>query len=97
MADDKGGVGYYVEQPTHDKQPQRSARHQTSIPVGTIDASVLDAAVATIQGTPVDSVSTTWNCQAWVVEALDDLATAGLFQWNQEKRAEVVQKRQNWQ
>lgn len=36
VGDDKGGVGYFVEEPLYHKQPQRSGRHETSIEVGTI-------------------------------------------------------------
>ncbi|KAI0191788.1 hypothetical protein EV127DRAFT_61446 [Xylaria flabelliformis] len=97
VGDDKGGVGYFVDKPMYNKEPSRSARHEESITVGVIPGSSFDAAVSIIQATPVDNVSTTWNCQAWAVQALDSLGSAGLFQWDAEAKATVLKKRQNWQ
>ncbi|KAK3311245.1 uncharacterized protein B0T15DRAFT_489865 [Chaetomium strumarium] len=38
VSDEKGGRGYYVEEPIPDKEPQRSSRHMTSIEAGTISS-----------------------------------------------------------
>ncbi|KAF2969776.1 hypothetical protein GQX73_g3797 [Xylaria multiplex] len=89
VGDDEGGVGYFVEKPIYNKEPSRSGRHEESITVGVIPESSFDAAVSIIQATPVDNVSPTWNCQAWAVQALDSLASAGLFQWDEEAKATV--------
>lgn len=97
VGDDKHGVGYYVEEPIHDKQPQKSSRHNQSIAVGAISSSNFDQAVSTIQSTPVDNTSKTWNCQAWAVEALDRLSDAGTFRWDPRAKATALAKRQNWQ
>lgn len=71
VSDDKHGIGYYVEKPMWGKYPQKSAMHRASIAVGTITASSLRAVVATINSTPVDNNSQTWNCQAWCVYVQD--------------------------
>lgn len=67
VSDDKQGVGYYVEKPMLGKYPQRSSMHRESIAVGTISGSSLASVVRTINSTPVDNRSKTWNCQAWCV------------------------------
>lgn len=97
VSDDKGGVGYYVEEPMYSKQPERSARHDISIKVGTIASRYHDVAVTTIQATPVDNDSGTWNCQAWVMEALDSLEDANLFTWDRREKQRVQGMRQHWQ
>ncbi|KAK3313308.1 hypothetical protein B0H66DRAFT_577389 [Apodospora peruviana] len=97
VGDDKGGVGYFVDEPVYDKQPQRSIRHDKSIMVGSIASVDQDAAIAAIQATPVDNVSTTWNCQAWAVEALDGLEEVGLFTWDKKGKEAALKKRQRWQ
>ncbi|KAI1856408.1 hypothetical protein JX265_011655 [Neoarthrinium moseri] len=97
VSDDKGGVGYYVETPIYNKQPQRSGRHETSIEVGTINSDDHDSAIAALQATPVDNDSTTWNCQSWVMEALEALEETDMFRWNQAGKAEALSRRQHWQ
>ncbi|QPH05549.1 hypothetical protein C2857_003410 [Epichloe festucae Fl1] len=79
--DDKGGVGYYVDTPLHNKEPQSSVRHKESFAVGQISCSDHEKAVAAILDTPVDNQSETWNCQSWVKEALNSLKEAELFKW----------------
>jgi hypothetical protein len=97
VGDDKHGVGYYVEEPMQGKQPQKSSRHDQSIAVGVISSSDFDQAISTIQNTPVDNISKTWNCQAWAVEALDRLSDAGMFRWDPRAKAAALAKRQIWQ
>jgi hypothetical protein len=97
VSDDKGGIGYFVEKPIYNKQPQRSGRHKTSIEVGTINSDDHDSAVAAIQATPVDNESTTWNCQAWIMEALDALEETNMFKWNHGGKGEALRRRQHWQ
>ncbi|KAK4170647.1 hypothetical protein QBC36DRAFT_128141 [Triangularia setosa] len=97
VSDDKHGVGYYVEEPMYNKQPQRSGRHETSIEVGTINSDDYDTAVATIQATPTDNESTTWNCQAWVMEALDSLEEVNMFTWKRGAKERALSRRQHWQ
>lgn len=97
VVDDKGGVGYYVDEPLYNKEPQSSRRHDISIEVGTIKDKDHKTAVETIQATPVDNESTTWNCQAWAVDALDGLEGAGLFKWDTKGREQVLKRRQHWQ
>jgi len=97
VGDDKGGVGYFVEEPIYNKEPQRSAKHKESILVGTISSADLDTVVSDIISHPVDNTSTTWNCQAWAMEALDAEEEYGLFQWDKEGKEKVQKKRQMWQ
>uniref|UniRef100_A0A1Y1LST1 Uncharacterized protein n=1 Tax=Photinus pyralis TaxID=7054 RepID=A0A1Y1LST1_PHOPY len=95
--DDKGGVGYYVATPIYGKEPDRSARHKESFAVGQISSSNHENAVDAIIKTPVDNQSDTWNCQAWVEEALDGLEQAGLFEWDKKGKEKMLRKRQYWQ
>lgn len=95
--DDKTGIGYYVEEPVYGKEPERSGRFKTSIAVGQIRHGDYSVAVATLLEEPVDNVSTTWNCQAWVMSALDELESLGLFRWDPTARQQVQGRRQNWQ
>lgn len=97
IEDDKGGKGYYVAEPKRDKQPQRSTRFQVGIDCGTTEEESYDTAVAVIQSTAVDNESKTWNCQAWVIEALDNAEDAGVFSWNGGAKEQLQEKRQNWQ
>ncbi|EGX92787.1 hypothetical protein CCM_04160 [Cordyceps militaris CM01] len=95
--DDKTGVGYYVEQPVYDKEPERSGRHKVSMAVGQIPAEYYSVAVSMLLEVPVDNVSSTWNCQAWVVSALDYLESSGVFRWDPAARQRVLGLRQHWQ
>jgi hypothetical protein len=97
VGDDKHGVGYYVEEPMHNKQPQKSSRYNQSIVAGVISSSDYDQAIFTIQNTPVDNFSKTWNCQVWAIEALDRLSNAGMFRWDPLAKSTALTKRQNWQ
>ncbi len=97
VGDDKGGVGYYVEDPICNKQPQRSSRHKKSIEVGSIASEDHEAAVVAILSTPVDNDSQTWNCRAWAMEALDGLEEEGMFRWNSRGKRSAETRRQNWQ
>jgi hypothetical protein len=97
VSDDKGGVGYFVEEPIYDKQPQRSSRHDKSIEAGTIASKDHEAAIAAIFATPVDNESTTWNCQSWAMQALDNLEEVNLFKWNKKGKESSLKRRQNWQ
>lgn len=97
VEDDKHGVGYYVAKPIWGKRPQNSSRCMGDpIRVGTIKVPQTEA-VDLIQANPVDNQSKTWNCQAWVVEALDSLAAMGAFAWEEGARASLTGRRQNWQ
>ncbi|KAJ5092148.1 hypothetical protein NUU61_007018 [Penicillium alfredii] len=96
VGDDKGGRGYYVEEPIF-KEPMRSTRLKEVVPCGTIPASRHHQAVSVIQSHPVDNQSTTWNCQAWVMENLDNLVDLRMMQLAPETKAKLQSKRQNWQ
>lgn len=97
VEDDKHGVGYYVAKPLWGKKPQNSSRCMGDpIRVGTIMVPQ-EEAVDLIQSNPVDNNSKTWNCQAWVVEALDSLEHMGAFVWDSGARSTLVGRRQNWQ
>lgn len=97
VADDKGGVGYYVEEPIYNKQPQRSGRHEVSIEVGVIASQDHETAIVAIQATPVDNESSTWNCQSWAMEALNNLEEIDLFHWDKKGKKRAQKRRQNWQ
>ena len=97
VGDDKNGVGYYVEEVTYDKEPERSSRHIKSIEVGTISSADHESAIANIQATPVNNRSTTWNCQAWAMEALEYLEEVNLFAWNRRGKERALRRRQEWQ
>ncbi|KAI2626386.1 hypothetical protein GGS21DRAFT_530169 [Xylaria nigripes] len=95
IGDDKNGVGYYVEDPIRNKEPARSARLEESIVAGTIDdPNNFEIAVNVIQATPTNNTSTTWNCQAWAMEALDRLRAEGLFRWDLVGKAKLMGRRQ---
>lgn len=96
VGDDKGGRGYYVEDPIY-KEPMRSLRLAEVVPCGTVPTNKHDQAVFMIQSHPVDNQSTTWNCQAWVMENLDRLAQLGLLQPSPGAKESLQSKRQNWQ
>ncbi|EGC48694.1 predicted protein [Histoplasma capsulatum var. duboisii H88] len=96
VGDDKGGEGYFVEQPIY-KEPQRSIRLKETIVCGTTPTEKTDEAVSKIQSHPVDNQSTTWNCQLWIMENLDDLEIEGYMQVSPTAKANLQSKRQNWQ
>ncbi|OJJ88091.1 uncharacterized protein ASPGLDRAFT_1027681 [Aspergillus glaucus CBS 516.65] len=96
VGDEKNGRGYYVEDPIY-KEPMRSARLAEVIDCGTIPSSKHNQAVLLIQAHPVDNQSTTWNCQAWVIENLENLEQHGLLQVSPTVKASLQAKRQNWQ
>lgn len=96
VGDEKNGRGYYVEDPIY-KEPMRSARLAEAIECGTIPSSKHNQAVLLIQAHSVDNQSTTWNCQAWVMENLENLEQHGLLQVPPAVKASLQAKRQNWQ
>ncbi|EFE44699.1 hypothetical protein TRV_00490 [Trichophyton verrucosum HKI 0517] len=96
VGDDKGGVGYYVEQPIR-KEPGRSLKLKETIICGTIPTEKEREAEGKIQSHPVDNQSTTWNCQSWVMENLDNLEEEGFMQVSPTAKANLQSKRQNWQ
>ncbi|KAK3940110.1 hypothetical protein QBC46DRAFT_449752 [Diplogelasinospora grovesii] len=93
----KGGLGYFVDRPLYSKNPEASTRLDMSIEVGTIETQDHEAAINSIQATPVDNVSTTWNCQAWIMDALDNLEAEGLFRWDRRGKDTAKGKRQDEQ
>ena len=97
IADDKGERGYYVDDPVENKKPQRSGRLEACILVGSVAAYNHAMAKALIQATPVDNDSNTWNCQAWVLEALNGLQAMDIFVWDKAQREILVGLRQDWQ
>jgi len=97
VLDDNGPKGYHVGEPRLDTPPERTSKHYKSVNVGSIASGNFDMAVAAMKDTPCDNESKTWNCQAWVVEALDGLAEAGLFEWEEGKRDEILELREDWQ
>ena len=97
VQDEKKGVGYYVAPARYGKSPEASGRYLRSYVVGHVSSSNHDAAETLILGTPVDNNSNVWNCQAWVVEALDSLERNGLFKWDKKVKAEILSQRQDWQ
>jgi len=97
VEDDKGGVGYYVANPVRGRAPQSSTRFLDVTTCGSVVGGYEVYVIQVIQATPVDNGSTTWNCQAWVIEALDNAAATGAFVWNAGVRDSLVQARQHWQ
>jgi hypothetical protein len=96
VGDDKGGRGYYLEEPIF-KEPMRSIRLKEIVPCGTIPTNRHNQVVSVIQSNPVDNQSSTWNCQAWVMENLNNLENLRLLQLTPETKAKLESKRQNWQ
>ena len=94
IEDDKGGRGYFVAPPLRGKQPQQSSRCEEIIPCGTIPEDCYNDAVVLIESTPVDNESETWNCQAWIMEALTMLAQINKFVWEKGAEAELLGKRE---
>ncbi|TDZ53990.1 hypothetical protein CTRI78_v006618 [Colletotrichum trifolii] len=98
LANRKDDNGYFVDAPVYDKSPTRARRHKKSYFIGKINNNNLfESAVDTIQSTPVDNDSTTWNCQAWAIEALDRVAHTGAFKWGEGQREMLMEMRQYWQ
>ncbi|KAK2024183.1 hypothetical protein LX32DRAFT_643901 [Colletotrichum zoysiae] len=94
LADQETGNGYYVEEPIYNKSPTRARRHLKSYHVGKINSNnKFDYAISTVQSTPISHGSSTWNCQAWSIEALDRLAEAGIFTWEGGKREHLLSLR----
>lgn len=81
------------------KQPQKSSMHKESIQVGSIFTKNVATVTTVIKNTPVDNKSTTWNCQAWCVEALTALEKSKVddFKWDPKAKTAVIAKRQKWQ
>lgn len=76
--DNKVHNGYFVEKPTA-KCPDSSALLDETIKCGTISEDhSFTSLVDMLQGLPVNNNSTTWNCQNWVMAALEVLKRKGL-------------------
>ncbi|TDZ44989.1 hypothetical protein CTRI78_v009145 [Colletotrichum trifolii] len=98
LGDEKVGNGYFIAAPIYDKSPTRARRHKKSYFVGKINSnSRFNSAIATIQSTPINSDSSTWNCQAWTIEALDRLEESGVFKWEEGQKETLQEIRQYWQ
>jgi hypothetical protein len=96
VGDDKGGVGYYIEK-LENKKPEHSTKFKEAILCGTIVADKHKHTVLTIESHPVDNESTTWNCQAWVMEGLQVLVNEGLLKMEAGCKKTLESKRQDWQ
>lgn len=94
---ENGGRGYYVADAMYDSEPESASSHEKSVEVGFFDLANIKTVGATIQATPVDNESTTWNCQVWIMEALDNLQQKSLFTWNSSGKTTVMARRQIWQ
>ncbi|KAL2833620.1 hypothetical protein BJY01DRAFT_253377 [Aspergillus pseudoustus] len=97
VADDKGGKGYYVAKPVYNKEPMKSTRLAEVVECGTIPTDKHAKAVVMTQTHPVDNESTTWNCQAWVMEVLEALEELKILVPIADARGELESRRQNWQ
>lgn len=97
VADDVAKQRYFVDQPIHNRRPNNSGRHEHSVEVGEIAPGYHEFAVGELKTVPVDNESQTWNCQAWVVEALDHLEQIGIFEWKAAGKKDVLERRQHWQ
>ncbi|KAF2862708.1 hypothetical protein K470DRAFT_242619 [Piedraia hortae CBS 480.64] len=91
------GDRYTIDTPLHNKHPQRSSRVKELVLVGTVPLKYHDAALETIQKTTPNNTSKTWNCQSWVVEVLDNLASRGILTWKKGARNDLLGLRENWQ
>ena len=95
---DKKDIGEYrVDRIRYDIRPQRSGLWMENILCGSISSSRVDAARSLIQSQFVDNVSTTWNCQAWAMEALASLQQARLMTLDAGGQRRLASMRQNWQ
>lgn len=73
--DDMEGVGYYVEK-VLEERPDTSSSLDETILCGTVPAAhVVSSVIERILQIPVNNKSTRWNCQDWVLSALDVLTT----------------------
>lgn len=93
--DDRGD--YCVDDMRWHVNPERSSLHDFDIECSTIPVSMVAAARDLVQQHSVDNNSTTWNCQAWVLECLDLLRRARLLkaQWRAIQRMRRLKQR--WQ
>lgn len=74
----------------------RSTKLAEVINCATFPSNKHELAVIMIQDHPVNNESTTWNCQDWVVEKLDNLEEGGLLQVSPDVKENLQGKRQHW-
>lgn len=78
IEDDEQDRGYFVTKPQAERPDASDSLHET-IKCATISAEhSLSSLVDIVQGLSVNNDSTTWNCQNWVVDALEALKSKGL-------------------
>ena len=53
--------------------PEKSIRHKRNILVGTINSGDVPALKSHIEALPIDNETLDWNCQDYVIEAIDKL------------------------
>lgn len=53
--------------------PESSLRHKRNILVGTINKEAIPELLETMENVEIDNETTEWNCQDYVLEALDKL------------------------
>ncbi|GLA53667.1 hypothetical protein AnigIFM63604_010967 [Aspergillus niger] len=87
--------GYYVEEPIR-TDPLRSKRIKNAVYCGTIPSAEHNQALLIIQNYPVDNETVTWNCQAWVMEALERLEQMRILQVAPGSKATLESIRQRW-
>jgi len=68
-----------------------------SVPCGDLRPANVGLVRQLIQNQYVDNVSTTWNCQSWVMDALGSLQAGGLLELRGEAERQLRSMLQNWQ
>jgi hypothetical protein len=97
VADEPLGRGYYVDQIRWRVRPSRAGRFRTAIFVGWIRWADVAYVRHFIQQWDVDNVSTTWNCQEWVVELVFALLRARLLEVRWRGLTRLLSMRERWQ
>ena len=93
--DEMETIGYYVEEPSF-SNPVHSDTVDETIECGSISSShSIEKLIDLVQRTPVNNKSNTWNCQNWVMLALDALSSEHGLSIHTRVRETLMQKREN--
>lgn len=89
--------GYRVASTRYDTRPERSTLFKEKVLVGNLSRSAVSHARDLIQTQPVNNRESTWNCQSWVMEALENLEAKSYIRLRSEDMHYLRGKRQRWQ
>ena len=93
--DEKETIGYFVEDPSF-SNPQHSNSLDETVECGGISSNYsLEKLIELVQSTPVNNKSHTWNCQNWVMLALDALSSKCCLKIEASVRETLMRKREN--